>query len=328
MAKQSKPIYDWLIIGGGVSGCYFAHKLVSDGAKVCLLEKARGLGGRLCARRTPFGTFLHGAQFFTIRDERFQVAMSPFLENGILTPWSVAYIDNVNRLHPPDSTVRYSIYPDTSTICKSWTTGADVFLRHKVVRVSKDTIWQIEVENNATFQAKNLVIGAPLPQAVDLLSGVLDEQVDLSSKWQTAATVMVSFTDNFEPLPSDIGGCFVSPTTIDFIASQESRTGLQERKNWVFVLSHDWAVTHWKAATETAIYELRKSLAQLNCPSLPEIVHQDIQFWKYASPVASRVPIKQYYPQNNLGLVGEFFCGGRVEGGFLSAVNLYDEVFV
>ena len=45
---------DWLIIGAGVAGCRMAHLLSSQGYSVVILEKSRGLGGRLCHRRTEW----------------------------------------------------------------------------------------------------------------------------------------------------------------------------------------------------------------------------------------------------------------------------------
>ena len=61
---------DYCIIGGGVSGCLMAQRLTEAGHTVQLFEKARGLGGRLCHRRSAHGRFLHGLQFLHIRDER------------------------------------------------------------------------------------------------------------------------------------------------------------------------------------------------------------------------------------------------------------------
>ena len=55
------------IIGGGVSGCFLSYLLdEKDQFEITIFEKSKGLGGRCSIRRTPkFGTFHHGAQFFT-----------------------------------------------------------------------------------------------------------------------------------------------------------------------------------------------------------------------------------------------------------------------
>ena len=44
---QPAPIYDCIIIGGGISGIAFAHKLSRQGKKVVILEKEGRLGGQI-----------------------------------------------------------------------------------------------------------------------------------------------------------------------------------------------------------------------------------------------------------------------------------------
>ena len=60
------------VIGAGLAGLRVAHRLAEAGAQVRVFEKARGAGGRMSTRRTDFGAFDHGAQYFTARDPRFR----------------------------------------------------------------------------------------------------------------------------------------------------------------------------------------------------------------------------------------------------------------
>ena len=52
------------VIGAGITGLHLARQL-SDVFDVTVFEKSRGLGGRMCARRTEAHQFDHGAQYFT-----------------------------------------------------------------------------------------------------------------------------------------------------------------------------------------------------------------------------------------------------------------------
>mgnify|MGYP001382774367 CR=1 FL=1 len=63
------------IVGAGMAGVACARTLVQAGHRVTLFEKSRGAGGRMATRRSEFGGFDHGAQFFTVRDERFRQAL-------------------------------------------------------------------------------------------------------------------------------------------------------------------------------------------------------------------------------------------------------------
>lgn len=63
------------IIGAGVAGVSAANALIARGCTVTLFEKSRGFGGRCATKRWDGHTVDHGAQYFTIRDERFRAAV-------------------------------------------------------------------------------------------------------------------------------------------------------------------------------------------------------------------------------------------------------------
>ncbi|NQZ46169.1 MAG: FAD-dependent oxidoreductase, partial [Erythrobacter sp.] len=63
---------DIVIIGAGMAGLACASQLIAAGRDVRLLDKGRGPGGRMAARRANVAgqpsAFDHGAQYFTARD--------------------------------------------------------------------------------------------------------------------------------------------------------------------------------------------------------------------------------------------------------------------
>ncbi len=90
------------IIGSGMAGITAARTLLQAGHRVTVLEKSKGVGGRMSTRRSEFGSFDHGAQYFTVRDARFRQAMQWALSNSpdIARPWSanaVRVLDNRGR---------------------------------------------------------------------------------------------------------------------------------------------------------------------------------------------------------------------------------------
>lgn len=52
------------VVGAGIAGITAARTLAQAGWQVTVFEKSRGAGGRMATRRTAFGGFDHGAQFF------------------------------------------------------------------------------------------------------------------------------------------------------------------------------------------------------------------------------------------------------------------------
>ncbi|MEI6484566.1 MAG: FAD-dependent oxidoreductase, partial [Betaproteobacteria bacterium] len=83
MTKPSKNI---AIVGAGMAAITCARTLVQAGHRVTVFEKSRGVGGRMSARNSPYGTFDHGAQYFTVRDVRFVKALQTTPK--ACKPWS------------------------------------------------------------------------------------------------------------------------------------------------------------------------------------------------------------------------------------------------
>ena len=82
---------DVIVIGAGVSGLIAARTLQANGARVLVLDKGRGVGGRLATRRTQSGIFDHGAQLFTARDPQFRLLVEAWQAAGIVRPWSTGF---------------------------------------------------------------------------------------------------------------------------------------------------------------------------------------------------------------------------------------------
>jgi renalase len=90
------------IIGAGMAGITAARTLAQAGHRVTVFEKSKGAGGRMSTRRSEFGGFDHGAQYFTVRDARFRQMMQWALATApdIARPWganAVRVLDDQGR---------------------------------------------------------------------------------------------------------------------------------------------------------------------------------------------------------------------------------------
>jgi predicted NAD/FAD-dependent oxidoreductase len=160
---------DVVVIGAGIAGLVVARELRSAGREVVVLDKGRGVGGRLATRRIG----VVGADG--------EMAGAPaLLDHG------APFVDDATH---GELVARYGAWPadrGISAAAKHLAVGLDVRLSHRVERVGvHDGAWRIEGAGpDGRFEpllASSLLVTAPIPQTLELLtaSGVeLDDAVD------------------------------------------------------------------------------------------------------------------------------------------------------
>lgn len=156
---------DILIIGAGLAGLSAANDLQQAGHSVLVVDKGRGLGGRLAGRRIGAATFDHGAQFFTARESRFKAAVEGWIKAGVAEEWYSSYPGQPNG-HP-----RYRGVPTMTAVAKYLATDIHVIRTTRVDSISQQGDgWLAELDNGETINAKAMLITSPVPQTIDLLA--------------------------------------------------------------------------------------------------------------------------------------------------------------
>lgn len=67
--------------------------MLSDIATVTIFEKSRGFCRRIGTRYSKYFEFDHGAQFFTIKTDKFQKFMQPLIDQGIVDIWNTKFVE-------------------------------------------------------------------------------------------------------------------------------------------------------------------------------------------------------------------------------------------
>ena len=156
---------DVLIIGAGLAGLSAANDLRQAGRKVLVIDKGRGLGGRLAGRRIGDATFDHGAQFFTAREFRFKAAVEGWIKAGVAEEWYSSYPGQPNG-HP-----RYRGVPTMTAVAKYLATDIHVIRTTRVDSIGQQGDgWLAELDNGETINTKAMLITSPVPQTIDLLA--------------------------------------------------------------------------------------------------------------------------------------------------------------
>ena len=141
------------IVGAGLAAITCARTLVQAGHSVTIFEKARGVGGRMSTRNSPFGTFDHGAQYFTVRDLRFVEALQTTPKT--CRPWSanmVQVLDERGRVAAaglPAREPHWVAKPGMNALAKTWAAplADSILFETRVTHVETDAmdknLWQL-----------------------------------------------------------------------------------------------------------------------------------------------------------------------------------------
>ena len=163
--QQDNLNADILIIGAGLAGLGAANDLKQAGYNVLVVDKGRGLGGRLAGRRIGEATFDHGAQFMTARDSRFQNSVAEWIAAGVAEEWYRSYPGQANG-HP-----RYRGVPTMTAVAKYMATDINVLRQTRVEQIQQNgQHWSATLDNGNNVSARALLITSPVPQTVELLA--------------------------------------------------------------------------------------------------------------------------------------------------------------
>ena len=160
-----------VVIGAGIAGLTAARALRRAGENVLVLEKSRGLGGRAATRRLHGHRLDHGAQYFTVRDERFQTQVDQWLDEGQLKVWSEGFhtLTDKGLETPSGGHPRYVFPTGMNTIGKLLGAELEIQTQSKVERITRvGEGWRLELEGDSPITAERVLINVPAPQALAL----------------------------------------------------------------------------------------------------------------------------------------------------------------
>jgi len=120
-----------------MAGLTCAQQLKQAGYRVVVLEKSRGVGGRMATRRLHNTFADHGACYLTPKCDRFRTFVKQLLETGILSVWThvVHEMGPDGSLKTPpskDHSPRYIAPGGMTTIAKHLANGLDIRLNQRV----------------------------------------------------------------------------------------------------------------------------------------------------------------------------------------------------
>lgn len=305
---------DILIIGAGIAGLLAASELKKSGRRVVVVDKGRGVGGRLATRRIGQATFDHGAQFITARDARFADAIREWEKAGVVSEW---YRNSgaENKGHP-----RWRGNPAMTAIAKYLAKDLPVVLEKQVASLRFDLErWVAVIDNNEKIFARSVILTPPVPQSLELIkSGEvhLSSQIknQLESMTYEPCIVVMAISDAPVKIPSP-GGFAPTSGPIGWIADNY----MKKVSRIPAVTIHATAlfsIENWNSDRT----EIGKELLRAAEPYLgSDVVDYQVHGWRYSKPVGvAENPCLILSDTPPLLIAGDAFGGPSVEGAALS----------
>lgn len=284
--EKTEPV---LILGAGASGLTLGRMLLKAGIPCLLIDKSRGLGGRIATRRFEDRFWNHGIAEIQTEDlpSQFPLEWKSFI--------------------PPSG-------GPATQFAKELSSPLNILKSTKINQLSYDTAaqcWKAQSEEGQIFQGKVFVSTAPLPQICEILRAselerILDPKSELSSiQYFKQLIFLTRVTQTGSPLSTFKK---ISAFNNDFIAFQMD-----------FPESEELFEKEDQAIEDRVKHRLEQQGYKFS--------HFEIKRWRYSqckTPLE-----KSFFKGPSsfpFYCAGDAFCGGGLKGALQSALELSQEL--
>lgn len=316
------------VVGAGLAGLRVADRLARAGAEVRVFEKARGVGGRMSTRRSDFGAFDHGAQYFTARDPRFRTQVEAWVEAGKAAHWPgrVVRLAEGRVLAEEACVDRFVGVPRMNAVVRDLlgSIEAELGVRIEAIRRGEQG-YTLHCDAGFEFAGFDLVVVAvPPAQALPLVasSETLRAAIAGVEMWPCHATML-----GFEsPVEVAFDGALVESDAIAWIARNDSKAERGKAACWVVHSRAAWSERHVDFETAEIGRQIEAEFARVVGVALPPVAFRATHRWLYARPVRPLDGATLFDAEAGIGVCGDWTRGDTVEDAFLSAEALADAI--
>ena len=294
-----------VIVGAGMAGLSAAKILSQKGQEVIVLDKGRGVGGRMSTRTIEQGKADHGAQYFSVKTPEFQALISELQSENITSAWQLAQRENV----------RYIGAKGMNTIPKKLAENLSICLNEKALLITEN---QVKTESGNTYSFDKLIITIPIPQVMDFLGNSKmvvsekDKSVLESIEYAPCIAVMAVLK---QPTEIPTGGIILENQAVAWIADNYQK-GISTIPTVTLHASIEFSNKHLEDDLLEVSKTMLTSVSQWITPE--NVISSQVHRWRYSNAI-NRYSESFYQLENQaIYLAGDGFGMGNVEGAFLS----------
>jgi len=343
---DDSSVPDVVIIGAGIAGLSAAGELVASGRRVVVLEKSRGVGGRMATRRVGEAVCDHGAQFFTVRGPAFGGMVTEAHEAGAVATWCEGFSQaaSIDAAVTPavDGHARWrgasgmtdlpkrlaAQLPSDRCVVRTAVKVSAIGVDGGRVRIVLDP--GLEAGEPTTLHAAAAIVTLPVPQSLDLFAagGLLATEGGIAPEvHQQLATVhydpsfALMLVLNRPSLVPPPGGIQFAGGPISWLADNQQK-GISSVPALTVHASGAFSRQHFDDPPE----QVAAALIELVRPWIDGdpatgIIGQSLHRWKFAMPTTIiPEPLVAAVTLPPIVCCGDAFGGPKVEGAASSGL--------
>lgn len=286
------------IIGAGMCGVTAARVLADAGHAPVILDKGRGVGGRMATRRVGDGLqFDHGAQYLSAKKAGFAALLDRAREMGAAHRWT-----------PQGTSERTVGSPGISAIPKCLSNGLDLRLGTDVESIDQvDGGWSVA---GLTFD--RVICTTPSPQTARLLGRHSLTQALEPVVFAPNLTLMLALPKAEQPpftsrrAPDD---------NIAWIALDSAKTSRPGPDCWVAQASPEWSRAHLELDKDEIAAKMLPMVCAIIGADPTAALYVSGHRWRFA---LAETPLGQPFLTDGTGLFlgGDWALAGRVEAAW------------
>jgi renalase len=334
------------IIGAGIAGLTCAQKLQQAGKTVVLIDKSRGLGGRLATRRLAGTHADHGVCYLQPKGDyrsdqlrqRFQHWIDELVSVGILRVWTEE-IHSLSRdgvLQPPTKLASYYAAPDGATsIAKYLGRDLEIIGNKLITSISPiDHGWQLSAgDDDWSLTAAQVIIATPPAQALAIARESIDStcrQQLCSVRFSRSITAIAVYPTSQQAATATMpwrGIQCIDHPTLAWIGLDSSKQLDPIQPVLVVQSSAAFAEQYFDAPDLAVIGQ--KLLAAADSVTQPLHAPELIQVHRWGYAFAQNPLLDRFLTADTLAPLyfGGDWCGGnRVESAYQSGLALADRI--